>query len=269
MTATRQTDSEQQDNGSVLEVRRVPAEHFTVFTITRPKVRNALSSEWWQEWTDAVTRFNADDEMYVGILTGTGKAFSAGRDLKELAGLKPEQVAASGPTDEQRQLCSRSPKPFICAVNGVAAGAGVERALDCDIRLASSNATFRLPEPRWGMVAATAVHLLPAAVGLGNALYLLLSAEEIDAATALRIGLVQEVVEQDNLMERAETLARQIAALNPAAVSATKQIATLHRRSISDEAVSRLASLRSHDDNATSVREASKFASGRSTSDGK
>lgn len=254
-----QVHSAMHETNAVLDVRRSPADHYTVFTITRPEVRNALNGRWWREFSLAVETFNADDEMFVGILTGSGQAFSAGRDLKELASLTPAEVETASPTDQQRQICSRSPKPFICAVNGVAAGAGVERALDCDIRLAATNATFRLPEPRWGMVAATAVHLLPSTVGVGNALYLLLSGEEIDAPTALRMGLVQEVVEPDYLMTRAETLARQIATMDQHALSETKEICTLNRRSISAEALERMAQYRR--DGAHAIQGASRFAS--------
>ncbi len=116
------------------------------------------------------------------------------------------------------------------------------------------------------MVAATAVHLLSPVVGVGNALYLLLTAEEVDAATALRMGLVQEVVETERLMDRAESLARQIAAMNSDAISITKQISTLHRHSVSAEAVAQLAQLRAVEDPGAIVRGASAFAPGEVTS---
>jgi enoyl-CoA hydratase/carnithine racemase len=184
-------------------------------------VLNALSLQWWSEFTAAVREFDQDDQMRVGILTGSGRAFSAGRDLKELAG----QPEATGPSPADRLACSRSPKPFICAVNGLAAGAGLERALDCDIRIASTNASFALPEPRWGLIAATAVRLLPHAVPFGEAMYLLLTGNWIDAATAVRIGLVHEVVAPGDLMETATGIAAAIAGLDPRALTATKRLA--------------------------------------------
>lgn len=201
--------------------------------------------QWWDEFSSAVAEFNEDSEMRAGILTGAGSAFCAGRDLKELASLTPDERSARVPSSAQRALCSSSPKPFICAVNGMAIGAGVERALDCDIRLASCNATFRLPEPRWGMVAATAVHLLPRAVGLGNALFLLLTGEEVDAQTALRMGLVQEVLSEEELLPRARQLASSVAKLDPGSVAASKEVAHLARLRESQEAIMRLQQIRS------------------------
>lgn len=234
-----------QVEGPTLSVEKDRAGHYAVFTISRPHVRNALSVQWWDEFTSAVEEFNADAEMRAGILTGAGSVFCAGRDLKELASFGHEERRLSAPSSEQRALCSSSPKPFICAVNGMAIGAGVERALDCDIRLACDNATFRLPEPRWGMVAATAVHLLPRVVGMGNALFLLLTGEEVDAQSALRMGLVQEVVSDEELLPRAKELARSVAKLDPGSVAASKEVAHLARLRESQEAIRRLREITS------------------------
>ena len=130
---------------------------------------------------------------------------------------------------ELREVFSRSPKPFVAAVNGPAVGGGFERAIDCDFRVAASGAWFSLPEPRHGLVAAYAVHHLVRIVPFGEAMRLLLTGNRITAAEALRIGLVQEVTDAGTLLARAEELADQVASAAPQAIALTKRLAMVWR----------------------------------------
>ncbi len=203
---------------------------YAVFTMNRPDQLNAQNLAFWHELGEAVDEFNRDPDMRAGILTGAGRAFSAGRDLKEVAARAAGGLPPADIPEAAREMLSRSPKPFIAAVNGLAVGGGMERALDCDIRLAAPEAYFSLPEPRHGLVAPLAVHHLVSAIPSGEALALLLVGGRLSAARAYDIGLVQEVVDRDRLVERCTQLAGQIKAASPAAIEVTK-LAALRARS--------------------------------------
>ena len=252
-------------DGDVLLVERHDDVGVAVFIINRPDSLNALTTSWWRRFAVEVEAFNQDDSMHVGILTGTGRAFCAGRDLKELAAHSPDpEDPEAVPGPYHRRLCSSSPKPFISAVNGIAAGGGVERALDCDIRIAVPDAVFSLPEPRWGLVASTAVQMLPATVGLGNALFLLLSGEAIDAPTALRMGLVQEIVSPERLMVRALELAAAMRLAESGALRLTKGAARASSRAAETAALERLAAAPDQDARRLAAEGARAFATGSS-----
>ena len=130
---------------------------------------------------------------------------------------------------------SRNPKPFIAAINGACIAGGLERALDCDIRICSTGAYFGLFEVKRGILAAYAVHHLARMIPFGDAMYLLLTGDRISAAEALRSGLVREVVEPEELMPRAIEIAEMIAANAPLAVEGTKAIAQQWRQLQIDE----------------------------------
>jgi enoyl-CoA hydratase len=190
-------------------------------TVNRPKVLNALTNATMEELRSAFTSAQADETVRVVILTGAGeKAFIAGADIGELAQLDP--VAAMGYLRRNQavlDLIENLGKPTIACINGFALGGGCEVAMACSLRLASENAKLGLPEPRLGIIPGWGgTQRLPRLVGKGIALQLLLSAENISAQEARRIGLVNEVVAAADLMVRAEAIANKIIANAPRAV---------------------------------------------------
>jgi crotonobetainyl-CoA hydratase len=206
--------------------------HLTILTMNRPDVMNALHPPACKEMDEAFEDFSNDPESWVAIVTGAGdKAFSAGNDLKWQArhggqalrqGLDALKGRFGGIT--QRFDCF---KPLIAAVNGLALGGGFEIALACDIIVASEGASFGLPEPRVGMIAgAGGVHRLPRQIPYHLAMGLILTARRISAAEAFRMGLVNEVVPQDQLMVAARRWASDILACAPLAIRASKEAAT-------------------------------------------
>ena len=195
------------------------------FTLNRPERLNALSSTVMDALDEAIEDFNADPRMRAGILTGTGRAFCAGMDLKEAAdrAASGENVTGTRPQGRVELMgFSRSPKPFIAAINGLAIGGGLEIALDCDIRIMSSDAYVGLFEPKRGIMAGYAMHHLPRVVGSTAAAYLLLTADGVEAQQALEWGVVSEVAEPERLMPRAAEIAEMIAENAPLSVRGTK-----------------------------------------------
>jgi enoyl-CoA hydratase len=177
-----------------------------VVTIDRRERRNAVDGATAAALLEAYERFAADDGARVMVLTGAGdEAFCAGADLKALETLDPD--APTGPMGFTRLMPA---KPAIAAVRGWCVAGGLELALWCDLRIASATARFGCLERRWGVpLIDGGTQRLPRVVGLGRALDLIISGREADAAEALAIGLVNEVVE-DPLM-RALELAEAIA----------------------------------------------------------
>jgi enoyl-CoA hydratase/carnithine racemase len=188
-----------------------------VFTYNRPERLNSLGGQLLNELTEAMKDFDADPAMRVGIVTGTGRAFSAGGDLKEMA----EGSFESKPQTETYPY-SGNPKPFIAAINGLAVGGGMETALDCDIRICSTDAYFGLFEPKRGIMAGYATKHLSRVIGLSAANYILLTADRIEPMQALKWGIVTEVVEPEQLLPRAEEIATLIAENAPLSVEGTK-----------------------------------------------
>lgn len=195
-------------------------------TFNRPERMNALGRELGAQLREAEARFADDEDARIAIYTGAGdRAFCAGRDLKEVAegGASASAPSASvferGPTDLG--------KPTIAAVNGAAYGGGLEKALGCDIRVCSENATFALAEVKVGLCPPNGSFTLPRLVGLSNAMWLLLSGEPVDAEEAHRMGLVTRVVPQRDLLATATEMAKIIAGNAPLAVQATRKLATL------------------------------------------
>ena len=198
---------------------------YAIFTMNRPERLNALGGDMNRQFQEAVDDFTADPAMRAGIVTGAGRAFSAGMDLKEAAergaaggsvvGGRPDQVVPRG-------MFSDNPKPFIAAINGLAVGGGLERALDCDIRICSTAAYVGLFEPKRGIIPGSGVHSLPRVIGMSAANYVLLTADRISPEQALQWGIVSEVVEPDQLMPRAAEIAEMIAENAPRSVEAIK-----------------------------------------------
>ncbi|HET6777486.1 MAG TPA: enoyl-CoA hydratase-related protein [Gemmatimonadales bacterium] len=192
-------------------------------TINRPDKLNALNATVIAELGDAITRVETDAAVRGVILTGAGtKAFVAGADITELAEQTPLQGKARSLLGQQvfRRL-ERCGKPVIAAVNGFALGGGCELAMACHIRLAAEHARFGQPEVKLGIgpgYGGTA--RLPRLVGRGRALELLLTGGMIDAAEAYRIGLVNQVVPGDQLLEKSEAMMRTILENGPLAIRA-------------------------------------------------
>src|SRR5881296_2254029 len=194
-------------------------------TINRPEVMNALHPPANDELSAVWDDFAADPEVWVAILTGAGeRAFSAGNDLKWTAqhGVPRMPKGGFGGLVARHDLV----KPLIAAVNGFALGGGLEIALACDIIVAAEHARLGLPEARVGLTAAAGgVHRLPRHIPLKIAMGMMLTGRQIPAAEAARVGLVNEVVPQAELMAAAERWANEILECSPLAVQASKQAA--------------------------------------------
>jgi enoyl-CoA hydratase len=196
-------------------------------TISRPQSLNALNSRFFQEMDALLVELGRRDDVKVVIITGEGKAFVAGADIAEMVTkTKSEGQAFSRAGQRTFRSLELFAKPAIAAINGFALGGGLELALACDIRIASSKAKFGQPEVNLGVIPGyAATQRLPRLIGLGNALYLLLTGEMIGAEDALRMGLVQRVYEPEALMPAAAELAKTISAKGPRAVQLVKKVA--------------------------------------------
>lgn len=202
-------------------------EHYAIFTMNRPGQLNALNGNLRNAQKEALADFSADPRMRVGIVTGAGRAFSAGWDLGEAleqisAGRSWVLDATAADAASMTNPYASIPKPFIAAINGLAVGGGFESALACDIRIMSSEAYVGLFEAKRGVFPGPGLDLLPRLIGLSGASQLLLTAERVYARQALQWGIVTEVLPPERLMPRAIELARRIAANAPLAVEATK-----------------------------------------------
>jgi enoyl-CoA hydratase len=185
--------------------RRGPA---ALVTIDRPERRNAVDGPTAEALHECFQRFEGDDDARVMVLTGAGElAFCAGADLKSITTLDPSR--AGGPLGFTHLTAS---KPTIAAVSGWCTAGGVELALWCDLRIAAEGATFGLFERRWGVpLIDGGTQRLPRLIGMGRALELILTGRPVEADEALRIGLVNEVVEPGRHVERALELAERLA----------------------------------------------------------
>jgi enoyl-CoA hydratase len=208
------------------------AEHVVTLTFNRPHQQNAVDRTMNAELHHAWQRFRDDEEAFVLVITGAGEsAFCAGWDLQDAADLNE-----LGDYDSYRVGLYNSPgacgytrktdvfKPVIAAVNGYAFAAGLENALLADIRIAAENAEFGALERRWNIVGGDGMTVrLPLVVGFARAMELLITGRRIDAAEALAIGLVNEVVPPGQAPERAQQLASDIAALPQGAIRSDKE----------------------------------------------
>jgi len=208
-------------------------------TLNRPERLNALGGTLRDDLHDAITRSAGDPDVRVLIITGAGKGFCAGGDVKAMNEAKEgrrerpfmEKIA---PGRDRTLLAMRdAPQPIIAAVNGAAAGAGMNLALGCDIRLASTAAKFsqafvkRGLHPDWG-----GTYFLPRVVGMAKACELIFTGAVIDAAEALRLGIVSQVLPPEELLPAAQALARAIADGPPIAIRLAKR--GLYRNAESD-----------------------------------
>jgi len=195
--------------------------------LNRPAVLNALNLQMLDELSGAFAELDADEDVRVVILTGTGpKAFAAGADISELNALPSARAGEAQARKGQAltRALERMHVPVIAAVNGFALGGGCELAMACDIRIAGENARFGQPEVNLGILPGYGgTQRTARLVGEGMAMYLCLTGELIDAAEALRIGLVQRVVPFDELQAEAQRIAGLIASKAPLAVGAAKR----------------------------------------------
>ncbi len=196
-------------------------------TISRPQALNALNSRFFQEMDDLVKSISKDSSIKVMVITGEGKAFVAGADIAEMVGMTPEEGTAFSKTGQHTfRSLELLEIPVIAAINGFALGGGLELAMGCDFRIASSKAKFGQPEVNLGMIPGYAgTQRLSRLVGMADALYLLMTGEMISADDALRIGLVQKVVEPEQLVEEVKRLAQLIVSKGPLAVKKVKFVA--------------------------------------------
>jgi enoyl-CoA hydratase len=181
--------------------------------INRPKALNALNQDTINEITKAVLDLEKDDKIKVGILTGEGKAFIAGADISAMANMTPPEAKKFAELGHNMiNTIEKSRLPFIAAVNGYALGGGCETLMACDIVIAGRNAKIGQPEINLGVNPGFGgTQRLPRLVGRMKAKELLLTGRNIDAEEALNIGLINMVVDDEQLMETAEKIAGNIA----------------------------------------------------------
>lgn len=201
-----------------------------IATFNRPKVLNAFRQATLHEFIAILDDVQADDTVRVLVITGQGRAFSAGIDLKEMAYPSSDSLPLKQAYDELQAIQNVTrrmvhlPKIIIAAVNGIAVGIGVELSLASDIRLAAEEATFAFTEVKRALFETNGVmYILPRLVGQGRAMQMLLTGEKVLAQEALSVGLVTRVVTQQQLIENAMDMARTIATNAPISVRLVKQ----------------------------------------------
>jgi enoyl-CoA hydratase len=196
-----------------------------LLTIDQAEKHNALSEPMRQELASAMQDADEDPAIRAIVLTGAGeRAFAAGGDIGELAQRTLEEQRRVMANGSVFGAVRRVRKPVVAAINGFCLGGGLELALACDIRIAATHARFGQPEVSIGLVpGGGGTQMLPRIVGLGEALRLVITGEVIDAAEALRIGLVHEVVAERDVRARALAVATLIATKAPLAVAAAKE----------------------------------------------
>jgi 2-(1,2-epoxy-1,2-dihydrophenyl)acetyl-CoA isomerase len=205
------------------------ADHVATITLNRPERMNAFGGRMRQELVEILEALRVNTEIRVVVITGAGKAFCTGGDLREFAD-GTVQALSKQTAGERPAMCRavlaihEMEKPVIASVNGVAAGGGCNLALACDIRIASDTARFaqvftrRGLHPDWG-----GIYFLPRLVGYAKAAELIMSGEIVDAAEALRIGLVNRVVAADDLRSATDELAGRIARNAPLPIAFAKR----------------------------------------------
>ena len=200
-------------------------QNVAIITLNRPQRLNAINRDLLQGLIDTIEIARRDKEVVSVILTGSGRAFCAGEDLKETSAGKSfdDWIAeTNGLQDVQRVILSLG-KPIVAAVRGYALGGGCEFAMSCDIRVAAESARFGFPETEVGLTVTTAgTKLLTQIVGLGKAKEMVFTGDMIDAREALRIGLANKVVSDENLPEAAMAMAQKIGEKSPLALKLSR-----------------------------------------------
>jgi enoyl-CoA hydratase len=218
-----------------------------VITIDRPDKRNALDAPTRAALLGAFETMRTEPKVRVVVLTGTGKAFVSGADVREFVDKKPMEIL--GELLQKPSIFEAAdglPKPLIAMINGYCLGSGNELAMACDIRIASEEAKFGQPEVNLGMMpGGGATQRLPRLVGFGKALMIMYSGQILDSTEALRVGLVDVVVPARQLEERTMTLAKVIATKSPMALAMIKEATRASVRAPLDDGVRHEQSLAS------------------------
>lgn len=200
--------------------------HVGIVTMNRPETLNALSSAVFADLLKAFDVVENDEEIYVVVVTGAGRSFVAGADISEMATMNVVEGKNFGNLGNQAMLrLERMEKPTIAAINGFALGGGCELSMSCDIRICSDNAMFGQPEVQLGITPGYGgTQRMARLVGAGIAKELIYTAKNLSAQDAYRIGLVNAVYPQEELMAAAEKLAGKIAKNAPIAVRLSKKM---------------------------------------------
>lgn len=206
--------------------------HVATITYNRPDRLNAVNGEMRRALDTAWTRFREDDEAWVAVVTGSGRAFCAGADLRDGEGATGSWPGSfwEWPTITTFESGMEIWKPTIAAVNGPCIGYGLTAVLACDFVLASDRATFAYPEVTIGAATIVGALRLPDRVAMPDALELLLTGDTFDADHARRIGLAWRVCPHDDLLTEARSLAERLCQGSPLAVRATNEMAHRGRR---------------------------------------
>jgi enoyl-CoA hydratase/3-hydroxyacyl-CoA dehydrogenase len=199
--------------------------------LNRPEVLNALNSKLWREIYENLDRAGKSQKVRAVVITGAGRAFCAGDDIKEVSNLKTPEEAQNFFWNFAAPTITKIvslPKPVIAAVNGLAYGGGCEIAMLCDLVVASQKATFAVPEALIGAIPPVAAVIGAFIIGRLNASWMMLTGEPISAEEAKRIGLVNEVVPHEELMLAAERMAKATMRAAPSSIKAIKRLANLN-----------------------------------------
>ena len=201
--------------------------HVATITYNRPEALNAVNGAMRDALDLAWTQFREDEDAWVGIVTGNGRTFCVGADLKDSKGSTGSRPGSfwEQPTITTFESGMEIWKPTIAAVNGPCIGYGLTAVLACDFVLASNRATFSYPEVKIGVATIVGAMRLPKHVAMPDALELLLTGDPIDAAQAREIGLAWRVHPHDDLMDEARALADRLCGGAPLAVRATNEMA--------------------------------------------
>jgi enoyl-CoA hydratase/carnithine racemase len=196
-------------------------------TLNKPENMNALDLKMAGELLDALEKCESNDALRVIVLRGEGKAFSAGGDIKEMMDTK-EHSSRLFEMSESIQKCAMRireiKKPVIAAINGFAVGAGCSLAMSCDLRIASKKAKFNMGFVNVGLAPGCGTYFLPKLVGHSKAFELLFLGNTIDSAEAERIGLVNKVVEKEELYSTVDEIAKKLAKSAPVAMGYAKEL---------------------------------------------
>ncbi len=202
-------------------------ENIVTITLNRPDSLNSINRQLRADLAEAITNFDADPDARVAIVTGAGRAFCAGRDLKERAGDNADgrqARAADSMYPDRPYMWPQTWKPIIAAINGFALAGGWSIAQMCDLRIASEDAKLGITETKWSLLPPFGT-ILPKQIGLAATLELCLTAQPVTAQRAYDMGFLNRVVPGDQLMEEAMTMAAQIAENAPLAVQYFKELA--------------------------------------------
>ena len=208
------------------ELRLEVADRVATITLDRPDALNALTVPLKEELLAAFLRVGSDRAVRAVVLTGAGRAFCAGQDLRERLdpGAAPLEVEIRERYNPVILAMRRLEKPIVGAINGIAAGAGASLAFACDVRIAAEGASFLLAFGRVGLIPDSgATWLLPRLVGAAKAAEMALTADPLSAADAERLGLVARVVPAESVVGEAQAMAARLAAMAPHALALTKR----------------------------------------------